>query len=43
VAVVAHALDFLTWHTLAIEHGLSDPQVIDLMLALVRCGVSPEN
>ena len=34
-AVLRHALWFTTWHSLAVEHGLPDADVLRLMRALV--------
>lgn len=34
-AALGHAVDFAAWRSLAIGQGLTDPQVIDLMTALV--------
>lgn len=35
-AVIAHALDFETWHSLARSHELEDTEVADLMARLTR-------
>ena len=35
-AAIALALSFDTWHTLSQEHGLTDPQAVELMLRLAR-------
>ena len=32
---VAHALDFGTWRSLAVDHGLSDRAAVDLMVGMV--------
>lgn len=39
-AMVGHALAFGTWCSLVRDRGLGDDEVVDLMLALVRCAAS---
>ena len=34
-AAIGHALDFSTWRSLAREHGLDDPEAVELTMALV--------
>jgi AcrR family transcriptional regulator len=35
-AVLAHAVSFWTWRSLCVEHGLSDREAVDAMIALAR-------
>jgi AcrR family transcriptional regulator len=36
-AAVGHALEFQTWRTLVRQHGLTDMEVVELMVCLVFC------
>lgn len=42
LAVLGHALEFGTWHSLTARHGLSDGEAVEAMLALVRDAADPD-
>lgn len=41
LAVLGHALEFGTWHSLTARHGLTDEEAIEAMLALARDAANP--
>lgn len=34
-AVVGHAISFWTWHSLCLDHGLTDAEAVDAMTGMV--------
>ena len=40
-AAVAHACEFGTWRSLALDNGLSDRAVVDLMVGMVMTAAAP--
>jgi len=40
LSAIGLALDFQTWHAMALTQGLSDEQAIELMVGMVRCAAS---
>ena len=41
-AVVGHALDFWTWRSLCVEHGLADRDAVDLLVSLAALAAGLE-